>query len=137
MRSSYVFRTASGTLSRVLAVLSLFYLFRGHEAPGGGFVGGLLLSAAVILRALSHGPEEARRVFGIDPRTLVGVGLAIAVLGGVIGLVASGVLFAPLVLVHVPALGPLGTVLLFDLGVYIVVAGTAVMILLVMIEEPP
>lgn len=137
MKGSYVFRTASGTLSRLLAVLSLFYLFRGHEAPGGGFVGGLLLSAAVNLRALSHEPEEARRVFGIDPRTLVGLGLAIAAVGGAAGLIATGVLFEPLVIGHVPALGPVGTVLLFDVGVYIVVAGTAVKILLVMIEEAP
>lgn len=137
MRDSYIFRTASGTLSRLLAVLSLFFLFRGHDAPGGGFVGGLLLSAAVILRALSHGPEEARRVFGIDPRTLVGIGLAVAALGGTAGLLVTGVLFAPLAVGHVPALGALGTVLVFDIGVYIVVAGTAVKILLVMIEEAP
>jgi hypothetical protein len=74
-------------------------------------------------------------LIGIDPRTLVGLGLTIAATSAALGLAVRGTPFASLELAHIPAIGSVGTVLMFDAGVYVLVAGTALTILLVMIEE--
>lgn len=132
---SMILRTASAFLVGLLAVLSVFMLVRGHDAPGGGFVGGLLLAAAVAIRQLSHGVDQARSLLGVDPRALIGIGLALVAISAGLGLVIAGPLLAPLEIGHLPPLGKIGTVFLFDLGVYVAVAGTAMTILLAVDPE--
>jgi multicomponent Na+:H+ antiporter subunit B len=132
---SFILRAASRFLTGLLALLSIFMLLRGHDAPGGGFVGGLLLAAAVAVRSLSHGARSARATLRIDPRTLVGVGLLVATAAGCISLAFGAPLLSPLWLGALPGVGHLGTVVLFDLGVYLVVAGTALTILLTLAED--
>lgn len=134
---SLVLQTTSGFLLGLLSVLSVFMLLRGHDAPGGGFVGGLLLAAGFALRSLSHGPAAARRALPAHPRTFVGAGLLVAVVAACAGMIAGQPLLAPLWAGRVPGLGSVGTVVLFDLGVYLVVAGTALTILLTLAEEDP
>lgn len=128
--------TTPAVLVMLFSVLSAFVLLRGHHAPGGGFAGGLLFAAAIAIELLARGAGEARRVLVFDPRTLVGVGLLLAALSAWIGLAAGRSLLAPLWGPELPSLGYLGTVLLFDLGVYLIVAGTALTIILALVEEP-
>lgn len=133
--NSMILRTAAPLLLILLAIYSMFVLWRGHYEPGGGFVGGLLLAGGVALYALSADPGKARELFRALPRTLIGVGLLVGVASGVAGLTIGEALFFPLWGGYIPGLGALGTVPFFAISVYLVVAGTAAEILLTLAEE--
>ena len=128
-------RTTASLLVALLAVLSIFFALRGHDAPGGGFAGGLMLASAVAIKLLAEGVEGARRTLRIHPHTLVAAGLAIATMAAWLGPAVGRPLLAPLSGPYVAGLLRLGTVTLFDLGVYLIVAGTAVTIMFSLVEE--
>lgn len=132
---SMLLRTSSSLLVGLLAVLSIFVLLRGHDAPGGGFAGGLLLAGAVAVKLLATGVTQARRTLRIHPRTLVGIGLATAGVAACMGPLTGRPLLAPVGGPHVADLAQLGSVLIFDIGVYLIVAGTAVTIMFSLVEE--
>ena len=133
---SLILQTASRYLMVLLVLLSVFILFRGHNEPGGGFVGGLLLAGAFALYALSHEAKAARRLLRFDPRTIIGVGLVTAVGSGLAAVLYGQPFLAGQWLPYsIPFLGKLGTVFLFDLGVYLVVLGTTLLVLLTLQEE--
>lgn len=112
-------------LSRFFFVLmlavSLYVLYRGHNQPGGGFVGGLIAAAGTAILALSDGARAVRRMVRVEPMVLVGLGILAAVASGLPGLVLDGSFLTHQWLhsgdVHV------GTTLVFDIGVYLVVFG--------------
>jgi multicomponent Na+:H+ antiporter subunit B len=111
-----------------LMVISLIVLYRGHNLPGGGFIGGLLGSAAFILVGLGDGMDAARRRLRLNPVSVLGIGLGVAVLSGLPGLFSdkhSYFVDQWLPDFTLPLLGEMhiGTPLLFDIGVYIVVIG--------------
>jgi multicomponent Na+:H+ antiporter subunit B len=135
MKRSLILRSTGPFLVALLALFSLFMLLRGHHAPGGGFVGGLLLAGGIAIQSLTEGPGSGRRLLRVDPRVLVGSGLLIAVASAVIGIVLGGALLTSVQLVTIPGIGELSSVLLFDVGVYLIVAGTASQILLTLAEE--
>lgn len=128
-------RPTRGILVGMLALLSIFTLLRGHHEPGGGFAGGLLFAATLAVPLLSHGAREARKTLRVDPRALVGLGLVLVAIAACAGLVRGEPLLAPWWGPEVPGIGRLGTVFLFDLGVYFTVAGTALSIILNLVEE--
>ena len=110
-----------------LMLLSLVILYRGHNLPGGGFIGGLVAACAFVLYILGPGIDAARRTLRIAPTTLIGVGLLVAVISGLAGAISgdafmNGLWFPGFSL---PLLGNvhLGTPLVFDIGVYLVVIG--------------
>ena len=131
MSGSIILRTAVRLLVPVLLLVSLMVLLRGHDEPGGGFIGGLLAAGAVALLQLAEGCAAARRLLRVDPRTVLAAGLVTAVAAALAGLAAGGSLLegrwwkTPL-----PGLGKLSTVLLFDIGVYLVVVGSVLLIVL-------
>lgn len=134
--SSVILSTAIRLLLPLLLLFSVFLLLRGHNEPGGGFVGGLVAAAAIALYALAEGAEEARQLLRIDPRSLIAFGLAIALISGMIPLLFGQPLLTGIWLPYpVPVLGHVGTPLLFDLGVYLLVAGMALLIVLSLMEE--
>ena len=128
-------RTTASLLVGLLAVLSIFVLLRGHYAPGGGFAAGLLLAGAVAIQLLADGVAGARRTLRIHPRTLVGIGLVTAGVAACIGPAIGRPLLAPIAGPHLANLVQLGSVTLFDIGVYLTVAGTAVTIMFSLVEE--
>lgn len=127
--NSLILRIAANTVAPVILVFSVVMLLRGHNEPGGGFVGGLIAASAFALLAISHSLADARRMLGVNPRLLIGVGLVLATLSGVPGMLgASAFLESVWVSISVPGFPePLkaGTPLLFDLGVYFVVIGVS------------
>jgi multicomponent Na+:H+ antiporter subunit B len=136
--TSLILRTASGVLQPVMLLYSLFLLMAGHNEPGGGFAGGLVAASAFALHALSHDPDAARRALGVHPRTLIAAGLLTAVVSGVPGMVAGGVFLTGLwVALPVPGGGcvALGTPLLFDDGVYLLVLGMVLLMIFPLAEE--
>ncbi len=127
---SLIFRVAARLLVPVLLVFAVFMLLRGHDHPGGGFVGGLVAGSAFVLYALAAGVHEARDVLRADPRTLLGVGLACAYGAGILALVQGREFLTGLWgYVPLPLLGKLkvGSTLLFDIGVLLVVVGTVLL----------
>jgi multicomponent Na+:H+ antiporter subunit A len=97
---------------------SLWILLRGHNEPGGGFIGGLVAVAASSLLAILREPALARRYQPLPPLALALAGIALALLGGLMG-----ALWGPGFLRHL-WWGGLSTAMLFDLGVFCVVWGT-------------
>lgn len=136
--SDMVLRTAAHFLSPLLLVFSVFLALRGHDAPGGGFTGGLVAAAGAALYALTHDAAAARRLIGVDPRRLVHAGLLTALLSGVPALVLGRpYLSARWATWDLPYAGRLtvGTPLLFDLGVYLVVVGAVLTVTFALQEE--
>ena len=84
--SSVILGAISRILLPLLLMASVFLLLRGHNEPGGGFLGGLLAGVAFVLVAVAFGPTAARKALGVQPMTLIGWGLAFALLGAVIPL---------------------------------------------------
>lgn len=134
---SLIFQTSVRYLGWMMIALSVFLLLRGHQNPGGGFVGGLMIAAAFILQAFSSGVESTRQILKVNPVIFVGLGLLCALLSGIISF-----LFGDPFMTGAwwfGQLGPLkleaGTPQLFDLGVYLVVFGSTLTIILALLEE--
>ncbi len=128
MRSP-ILKAAATVLSPVIIVVSLALLWRGHNLPGGGFIGGLTAAGAVLLHGFGHGRDASLRVLG-NPVRLMIAGLALGIAAAVAGWIFRGVFFAGVWLpdFSLPLLGDihLGTFLPFDVGVYLAVAGFVV-----------
>lgn len=123
---SIILRTAIPLLMPLLLLFSLFLLVRGHNQSGGGFAGGLVAASAFALYSLSYNAAEARRVLRISPAILIASGLLVAVLSGMVGLLAGRPFLTGLwTYVTIPGIGlvELGTPVFFDIGVYMLVFG--------------
>lgn len=134
---SVILRAVTPVLILLLIIVSIYALLRGHNEPGGGFVGGLLIASAFSLHVLAYDVPSTRRLLRIAPHTLLGLGLSTILLSGVIGLLAgSAFLEGQWMTVTVPGLGSiaLGTPVLFDVGVYAAVMGMVVMIIFMTAE---
>jgi len=125
--NNFILAQAARILFPTLLVLSLVVLYRGHNLPGGGFIGGLLAAIAFIVVGIGHSMTHAQRVLRVDPVVLMAWGLAIAVISGVPGLFLGQPFMTGQWLpgFSLPLLGKvhLGTPLVFDVGVYLVVVG--------------
>jgi multicomponent Na+:H+ antiporter subunit B len=136
--NSLILRTATRFLLPLLLLFSLFLLVRGHHEPGGGFSGGLVAAAAFVLYRFAFGAEEAAQFLPMDPRTVIGAGLLVAIGSGSLALLAGRPLMTGLWgQVSVPGFGNIdvGTPLLFDVGVYLAVVGVTLSIILPLAEE--
>lgn len=136
--TSVILRTTTRFLLPLLLLFSLFLLMRGHNDPGGGFSGGLVGASAFVLYGFAFGVPEAIAALRVNPRVLIGAGLLLAVGSGSLGLAGGWPLMTslwwPVVL---PGFGQLdvGTPLIFDCGVYLVVVGVTLSIILPLAEE--
>ena len=114
-------------------LFSLFLLFAGHNAPGGGFVGGLVAGAAFVLRFVQGGTDEVRRTTPLSWAAMVGIGLVVTVTTGAAAWLRGGeFLKSGKLAFDLPLLGTVKTTsaLVFDIGVYLVVVGLVVGMLL-------
>ena len=120
--NTMILRETTRRLVPLILVFSVFLLLRGHEQLGGGFVGGLVASIAFSLYAFVFGPQAARGILRADPRAVGAAGLAVAIASGFVGSLRDGSPFltgqwGDLAGLHV------GTPVMFDVGVYLVVVG--------------
>lgn len=138
MTGSLFFRYVARLMMPVLLMFSLFLLLRGHNQPGGGFVGGLAASSSIILMTLAYGADEVRERLRVDFLRAMFFGLAIALVAGIVGFV-TGIAFQDALWwkPYIQGLGrlELGTPLLFDVGVYVVVFSVTSSIVMNMAEE--
>lgn len=130
--TSPIFRTAARLLMPLLLLFSVFLLLRGHNEPGGGFVGGLVAAAAFSLYGIAFGVERARRALLVRPLTLLGAGLLIAAVSG-FPAVVRGYPFLTAIWTSRPV--NIGTPVVFDVGVFLVVTGVALMMIFSLAEE--
>lgn len=134
-RSVVLTETVTG-LTPVLMIFSIFLTLRGHNAPGGGFAGGLVMGSAVVLRYLAAGPRGVRSL-RVDPIVLIGIGLLTALSVALTSLIADGSFLASAIWqFEVPVLGKIKIVSssLFDIGVHILVVGAAMAVLVALAE---
>lgn len=137
--NSLIFKTISRFLVGLMLLFSIFLLLRGHNEPGGGFIGGLVAAAGLIVYGLADGPAAMRRVLRIDPRTIAVVGLMAAAFAGLLAAIAGAPFLTGLwIFIGATATDKglaLGTPLLFDIGVYLVVVGGVLGMLIALEEE--
>lgn len=132
---SVVLRTATRYLLPLLLLFSIFALVRGHNAPGGGFVGGLVAATAFALYAIGYGVPSTRYLLRVSPRRLIGIGLLVAAASGITGVLGGDpFMTARWDSREIPVIGKLGTPLMFDIGVYLVVIGVVLTIIFALIE---
>jgi multicomponent Na+:H+ antiporter subunit B len=118
-------------------VFSIYLLLRGHNLPGGGFIGGLVLASALVLRAM----VDPKRAPKFDLIALSGIGLLVALGSAVLPWLFGRSFFTGIWggEIWLPVLGKLklGTPLTFDIGVFLVVTGVASKLLLVLLAQTP
>jgi multicomponent Na+:H+ antiporter subunit B len=110
-----------------MLLFSVFLLWRGHNEPGGGFIGGLVAAAGIIVYGLAEGPAMMRKLLRVDPRSLVLIGLLVTVVSGILPLLQNNAFLTGMWLfigaTETDKGLALGTPLIFDIGVYLVVVG--------------
>jgi len=134
--TSSILQTAVRLLMPLLLLFALFLLLRGHNQPGGGFVGGLVVAASFVLYAIAFGVEAARRALLVQPSRLLGIGLLVALVSGLPGVI-GGQPFMTAVRTTVAfgsAVLDVGTPLVFDIGVFLAVIGVVLTIVLTLAE---
>lgn len=122
----------------VFIMFSVFLFMRGHDLPGGGFAAGLTMAMAFLLQYLAGGTRWAEDRIRILPLRWMGTGLLIAACTG-FGSWFFGYPFLTSYsqYIDLPYVGkvPLATALLFDLGVYALVVGAVVLILIALAHQ--
>jgi multicomponent K+:H+ antiporter subunit A len=119
-------------------LVSIYFLLRGHNAPGGGFVGGLVMATAVLTQYMVSGTVWVEARLKIHPQLWIATGLLAAGGAGVGAWLASRSFLTALPIdVVLPWLGDvhLSSVLLFDLGVYMLVVGATVLMLIALAHQ--
>jgi multicomponent Na+:H+ antiporter subunit B len=132
-----IFRTLAPYLTALMVLFSVFVLLRGHNEPGGGFIGGLIAASAFAIQGIANGVSSVRRALWFDPTTIAAAGLALAALAGLLSMFA-GVPFMTALWTFPSIFGTevaLSTPMMFDTGVYLVVTGAITTIALALEER--
>ena len=130
--TSLILRSGIRVLMPLLLLFALFLLLRGHNEPGGGFVAGLVVAAAFALHGMAYGVDSARRALVVRPSRLLGVGLLVALASGMVA-VFNG---QPFLTAQWTGAGiAIGTPLVFDIGVFLVVVGVVLTMTFTLAED--
>lgn len=135
---SLILRSSTRLLVSLILVFSIYLLIRGHQSPGGGFSGALVAGTAFALYAIAEGTASVRRALRFDPRNLIVIGMLLALVSGLTGSIAgqpflTGVWWT-FTIGHDYEIA-LGTPLFFDIGVYLIVLGTILTLILALEES--
>lgn len=131
--NNLILKSTSSLIVFILLGFAIYLLFAGHNSPGGGFIGGLTTSAAILLMYMAFGESVVKKILRIDYIIFIPIGLLLATLTGL-----GSLLFKVPFLTHtfatysLPLFGEVdfSTAMLFDLGVYFTVFGTTMTIIL-------
>jgi multicomponent Na+:H+ antiporter subunit B len=135
--STVIFRTIVPFISALMVVYSIFVLLRGHNEPGGGFIGGLVAASAIAVYGIATSVAQVRQALVVHPIVIAAFGAVLAGFAGVLSFVVgkpfmTGLWWFPEFL---GAVLPLSTPLIFDIGVWLVVVG-AISSIALALEEP-
>ncbi len=124
--NTLIFRTMAPLIATAMIVFSIVILLRGHNDPGGGFIGGLIAASASAIYGMARGVGEVRKMLRLNPITFAGFGVVLSCVVGSISVV-FGVPFMTALWLPGHLFGVPGA---FDIGVYFVVFGTITAIIL-------
>ncbi|TVQ34414.1 MAG: Na(+)/H(+) antiporter subunit B [Geminicoccaceae bacterium] len=139
--NSIILTAAARILTPLMIAFSLFILLRGHNEPGGGFIGGLVGATGFALYAKATSVKETIRALRLQPPTIAVLGLGAALLAGMWGQFFGDAFLQGMWPFYGPGpdggtVGlPVGSVLLFDIGVYLVVIGSVLTILFALEDD--
>lgn len=137
--NSFVLTVAARLLVPLLLLFSWYLLWRGHNLPGGGFIGGLIAATGLLLHGLAEGPAAVRRLARVPPTAIAMAGLGVSLLAGLTAAPAGAEFLTGLWVILEGEDGgkglALGTPLLFDVGVYLVVLGSVLAMGLALEED--
>ena len=134
--TSSILQTGARALMPLLLLFAVFLLLRGHNQPGGGFVGGLVVALSFVLYSLAFGVDASRRALLVSPSTLLGVGPLVALTSG-LPAVLMGRPFLTAQWAELSVGGTVvavGTPLVFDVGVFLAVIGVVLTIVFTLAE---
>ena len=131
--NSIILKSATRLVSALVLVLSIYLLWRGHHAPGGGFIAALVAATGFALVVLAEGPGVVRRGLRIRPQYLIGAGLALSMGAGLVGMIRQQPFLTGIWWPSTSAVA--GTPLFFDTGVFLVVLGAILTVLLALEES--
>lgn len=124
--NTIIFRTMAPLIVAIMLVFAIYVCLRGHNEPGGGFIGGLIAASAIAILGMAKGAPATRRSLRADPLAIAGFGVFISGLSGLASLF-TGSPFMTSIWLYLE-LGqttvPLSTPMVFDIGVFLVVFGT-------------
>jgi multicomponent K+:H+ antiporter subunit A len=129
--ASQILRPVSAVLFPLIFFFSLFMALRGHNMPGGGFIGGLIAASGLVLELLALGNRRFFKLLPINGRFLFAIGLSLAFLTGVVPLLFGLPFLTSAVIKSIH----FSTAAIFDIGVYLVVVGVTLE-MIVLIERP-
>jgi multicomponent Na+:H+ antiporter subunit B len=122
----------------IILAFSIFLFFAGHNNPGGGFIGGLMTASALVLLFLSFDIKTIKKVLPFNYAKIIASGLLLAVLTGMVGMFLGRPFLKQFFdYYQIPILGEteLTTALPFDLGIYLVVVGFTLLVILTIAED--
>ncbi len=124
--NTVIFRTIAPLLVATMVVFSVFVLLRGHNEPGGGFIGGLIAASAIAIYGMAAGVAPVRRALRFDPIAYAGFGVFVAGLSGLLSLAVGAPYLTGLWAIFDldKTEVALSTPMVFDIGVYFAVFGT-------------
>ncbi len=139
MMNSTILTAATRLLVSLLILFSVFMLLRGHNLPGGGFIGGLIGATGFVLYAIALGAESTRAALRFEPQNTAMVGLGVALGAGVWAVFFDDAFFTGQWLFIGETEDdkglPISSVLVFDIGVYLVVFGSILTLVLALEDE--
>lgn len=130
--NSLIFRTTAHIVAGLMLVFSIYLLLRGHNEPGGGFIGALIAVIGFGLLMLAENADYVRARLHYSPLKLASFGVFLGIFSGVIGMFVGHPFLTGLWWKDIL---PLGTPLLFDVGVFLAVLGGVLAILLHLYED--
>jgi multicomponent Na+:H+ antiporter subunit B len=136
--NSVILQIASGYVRALLVIFSVIMLIRGHNLPGGGFIGGLLAGLSLAYKGFAFTPALVEKQMKIRPEYLMVSGLLLVFASLLPGLFLEGTLMQGIwFTIPFPFTEgyKFGTPFLFDIGVYFVVIGVTVLFLLSLTEK--
>lgn len=136
--NSTILQIAQRYVRFLLLLFAVVALLRGHNHPGGGFIGGLLAGLSIVMKGFAFDIDRVRQEMRISPPGFLFLGLIFVAASFLPSLLAGGSFMQGYWLkADLPLLGELklGTPLLFDVGVFFSVIGVTVLFLFSLKKE--
>jgi multicomponent K+:H+ antiporter subunit A len=135
---SLILTTVTRLVFFIILLFSIYLLLRGHNSPGGGFIAGVMTALGILLQAIAEDLAYVRTLLRVEPRVVAAFGLLTSFTTGLVP-VAFGYPFLTSTFGHVqvPVLGEveIATAMFFDVGVYLVVVGGTLLMMMTLAEE--
>jgi multicomponent Na+:H+ antiporter subunit B len=136
--NSVILQIASKYVRWLMVIFSIIILLRGHNYPGGGFIGGLLAGLSIAYKGFAFTPELVKEQIKIKPEGFIGLGLSVVFFS-----IWPGVFFKTALMEGVWVTIPFpfsegikfGTPFLFDIGVFFIVIGVTLLFLFSLTRE--